>query len=133
MELQKNNTTNFETLGFGKYANKAIHNVPTRYFRYMYLNTTGKLKERMLQILKDRGEADIDNKMIPYDKLPEMLNKPIHLKWAGGARVWILQKIEGNKVHLVTPKTRKPLIANASDAMYANKHLPKESTNKEEK
>ena len=61
---------------------------------------------------------------IPRDKLPEMVGKGIHLSWADKGCIWILKRIDGNKIHLLTPKTSRPFIGNAIDACYTRQHEP---------
>jgi hypothetical protein len=56
---------------------------------------------------------------IPVDELPEMLGRPIHLAWANPACVWILVSLEGERMMLRTPKTKKTLYAQAKDACYS--------------
>jgi hypothetical protein len=58
---------------------------------------------------------------IPTDQLHTVIGKPIHLAWANKGCVWILDKIEGDKLHLHTPKTKKPLIAAVADACYVRR------------
>jgi hypothetical protein len=63
---------------------------------------------------------------IPTDKLSEMIGRPIHLRWANHGCVWILLEVEGEVIHLQTPKTDRILTARAVDACYTryweNKH-----------
>ena len=61
---------------------------------------------------------------IPRDKLPEMVGKGIHLSWANKGCIWILKRIDGDKLHLYTPKTSKPFIGKAADACYTRQHEP---------
>lgn len=61
---------------------------------------------------------------IPCDKLPEMIGKPIHFSWAKSGCVWILQRIEGDNLHVYTPKTLKQFVGKASDACYTRRHEP---------
>lgn len=62
---------------------------------------------------------------IPPDKLPEMLNKPIHLGWAYVGAVWILQNIYDNgTMMLITPVTGKIRIAYTRDAYYTRRYDP---------
>jgi hypothetical protein len=61
---------------------------------------------------------------IPADKLPGMVGKGIHLAWANKGCIWILERIEGDKLHLYTPKTSKRFVAKAADACYTRRHEP---------
>lgn len=63
-------------------------------------------------------------KPIPPEDLPRMIGKGIHLAWANRGCVWILDAIEGDKIHLHTPKTKKVFMANAKDALYTRKNEP---------
>jgi hypothetical protein len=62
---------------------------------------------------------------IPQDDLPRMVGKAIHLRWAKRGCVWVLTKIEGEVLHLRTPKTGRPLTGKAKDACYTRAHEPK--------
>ena len=64
---------------------------------------------------------------IPTADLPGMVGKPIHLAWAKRGCVWILNRIEGDLLHLHTPTTKRPTTAKAADACYTRKNAP-EST-----
>lgn len=61
---------------------------------------------------------------IPPADLPRMVGQPIHLAWAKGGCVWILERIEGDTLHLRTPKTKRPAIGKAADACYTRRHQP---------
>ena len=61
---------------------------------------------------------------IPADNLPAMVGKPIHFSWAKNGCVWILRRIEGDKLHCYTPKSLKPFVGNAADACYTRRHEP---------
>lgn len=62
---------------------------------------------------------------IPVEKLPEMVGKQVHLGWASKPGfVWNLEKIEGNRLHLITPKTRKRITSSIHDAYYTINHKP---------
>lgn len=65
---------------------------------------------------------------IPPDDLPRMRGKPIHLSWARHGCTWVLHAIEGDTLHLITPKTGKRITAKAADAQYTRKHQPQEPT-----
>lgn len=59
---------------------------------------------------------------IPYSELESMIGQCIHLGWSTGPGfVWVLDRIEDDKVFLHTPTTGKPLIAKAKDAYYSRK------------
>lgn len=62
---------------------------------------------------------------IPADKLPSMVGKGIHLSWASKGCIWILDRIDGDALHLRTPKTSKQFVGKASDACYTRQHEPK--------
>lgn len=61
---------------------------------------------------------------IPADKLPGMVGKGIHLSWANKGCIWILEWIEGDMLHLYTPKTSKRFVGKATDACYTRQHEP---------
>lgn len=56
--------------------------------------------------------------------LPAMVGKCIHLNWARAGCVWILERIEGDTMHLITPSTGKRRMAHINDACYTRKHDP---------
>lgn len=59
---------------------------------------------------------------IPPEGLSDMIGQCIHLAWATGPGfVWVLDRVEGDKIFLHTPTTGKPLIAKAKDAYYSRK------------
>lgn len=68
--------------------------------------------------------------MVPISRedLPRMVGKQIHLSWARNGCVWQLMSIEGDKIHLRTPSTWRPRIADAKDACYIRLHEPQEVT-----
>lgn len=61
---------------------------------------------------------------IPYDLLPTMIGKPIHISWAWRGTVWILRKIDGTTITIQTPKTGKTRTAKAGEACYVNRYDP---------
>lgn len=65
---------------------------------------------------------------IPKDKLPDMLGKKIHLRWAKHGCVWNLLKINDDTIELITPSSRKQRTAKASDACYIRMHEPENSS-----
>lgn len=59
---------------------------------------------------------------IPPECLGDMIGQCIHLSWARSPGfVWVLDRIEGEKMFLRTPATGEPLIANIKDAYYSRK------------
>lgn len=63
---------------------------------------------------------------IPPADLPRMVGQPIHLAWAKKGCVWILRSIEGDTLHLETPKTGRRSTAAAKDACYVRRLAPAE-------
>ncbi len=61
---------------------------------------------------------------IPADRLPGMIGCVMHVQGYHPGCVWVLDRIEGEWMHMHTPKTRKPFRALASRACYARKHEP---------
>jgi hypothetical protein len=80
-------------------------------------------------LAKMRGLVDDVGGLVPIspDGLPAMVGKAIHLSWASRGCVWILDRIEGDRLHLHTPKTGRRFVGKASDACYTRQHEPKES------
>ncbi len=72
-----------------------------------------------------RNKRWIDRyKPIPPDALPSHVGKPLHLAWAcAPGFVWILERVEGEKLFLRTPKNNKKLVANAKDALYTQPQM----------
>lgn len=62
---------------------------------------------------------------IPAVALPSMVGKPIHLAWAKGGCVWILTALEGDRIHVRTPKTGRRMTGNAADACYTRANQPR--------
>lgn len=69
-------------------------------------------------------QTSADCTPIPLAKLPEMIDKPIHLSWAWRGTVWILRKIDGTTITVETPKTHKIRTAKAGDACYVRRYDP---------
>ena len=69
---------------------------------------------------------------IPYEDLPSMIGKTIHLSWAAKGARWNLDSIEGTKIHLHARRSKAKLIANASDACYTRRNEPVEVGSKGE-
>lgn len=69
-------------------------------------------------------QTSADCTPIPLHKLPEMVNKPIHLSWAWRGTVWILRKIDGTTITIETLKTHKTRTAKAGDACYVRRYDP---------
>ena len=63
---------------------------------------------------------------IPREALPQMIGKPIHLSWARNGARWILRRIEGDTLHLETPRTHCTRTAKAGDARYIRALEPRE-------
>jgi len=63
---------------------------------------------------------------IPPDDLPRIVGQPIHLSWAKKGCVWILSSIEGDTLHLETPKTCRKRTAKVSEACYVRRLEPAE-------
>ncbi|MBD2309892.1 hypothetical protein H6G17_31275 [Chroococcidiopsis sp. FACHB-1243] len=59
---------------------------------------------------------------IPKEQLANFIGKQIHLAWAKQGCTWRLLRIEGDRIYLETPKTKKLLVAKASDAMYTRRY-----------
>lgn len=53
-----------------------------------------------------------------------MIGKGIHLSWAKNGCIWILQKIDGEVMHLITPSSGKKRIDHIKNACYTRKHEP---------
>lgn len=73
-------------------------------------------------------QTSADCTPIPLAKLPEMIDKPIHLSWAWRGTVWILRKIHWGRdyatITVETPKTHKIRTAKAGDACYVRRYDP---------
>lgn len=66
---------------------------------------------------------------IPREKLGDEMGHLIHLSWATGRYhgcCWRLKQIDGDRIYVETPKTRKGRWAKASDACYTRLHQPQE-------
>lgn len=59
---------------------------------------------------------------IPKEQLSNFIGKQIHLAWAKQGCTWKLLQIDGERIYLETPKTKRSLVAKASDAMYTRRH-----------
>jgi hypothetical protein len=55
---------------------------------------------------------------IPPEMLSRMIGQTIHLSWARKGARWKLVRVEGDTLHLVTPKTGRATTARASEACY---------------
>lgn len=61
---------------------------------------------------------------IPAADLPRMIGKPIHLAWANKGCVWMLDRIDGDTIHLRAPKTHRAMSGRSADACYTRRHQP---------
>lgn len=61
---------------------------------------------------------------IPAEALPSMVGKPIHLAWADKGCVWILDRIDGDALHLRASQSGRTLIGKATDACYTRRYQP---------
>ena len=61
---------------------------------------------------------------IPAAELPEMIGKGIHLSWANKGCIWILDRIEGDTLHMHTPRSKKRFVGKAADARYVRQYEP---------
>ncbi len=61
---------------------------------------------------------------IPAEDLPRMVGKPIHLACKRAGCVYILERIEGDRIHVITPMSGVRSIRRAVDACYTRKHEP---------
>lgn len=62
---------------------------------------------------------------IPQEILPTMIGSKIHLSWAKTGCVWVLDRIDGEKIYVHTPQTGRKYIYKAKDACYIRRNEPK--------